>query len=196
MAERILIPLDGSITGEAALRYIEETISKLKPEEKPEIILLHVVASQTRLLATEAGPIEVPYSEKELEQARKMALEYLEKTAENLRNKGAVVKIKVAAGKADEEIVKAERELDADLVAMSTHGRSGLSRWAFGSVTDKVLRGGKVPVLMVRVSYPSSKSPSYPGLCCPLHSSQRSPFLVSLATRAGSLYLKRYLNSQ
>ena len=41
-------------------------------------------------------------------------------------------------------------EIKADLIAMSTHGRSGISRWAFGSVTDKVLRGGNKPVLIVR----------------------------------------------
>ena len=49
-----------------------------------------------------------------------------------------------------DEIIKAEEDVNADLVAMSTHGRAGISRWGFGSVTDKVLRGGKVPVLMVR----------------------------------------------
>jgi len=157
MAERILIPLDGSAVGEAALHYIEETVSKLKPEEKPEITLFYVVAAQIRLLATEAGPVEVPYSDKELEQAKKVALDYLNKAAEALRSKGVVVNCKVAAGKAADEIIKAEREVDADLVAMSTHGRSGFSRWAFGSVTDKVLRGGKVPVLMVRVAERAAK---------------------------------------
>ena len=49
-----------------------------------------------------------------------------------------------------EEIIKAEADLDVDLIAMSTHGRRGISRWAFGSVTEKVLRGGSVPVLVVR----------------------------------------------
>lgn len=152
MAERILIPLDGSRVGEAALRYVEEVVSRLKPEEKPEITLLYVVSAQTRLLATEAGPIEIPYSDKELEHARESALDYLNKAAETLKGEGVAVNCKVTAGKPADEIVKAERELDADLVAMSTHGRSGISRWAFGSVTDRVLRSGKVPVLMVRVT--------------------------------------------
>ena len=48
------------------------------------------------------------------------------------------------------EIIKAEEEYNVDLVAMSTHGRRGIKRWAFASVTDKVLRGGKIPVLVVR----------------------------------------------
>jgi len=53
-------------------------------------------------------------------------------------------------GKAEEEIVKAAAELKADLIAMSTHGRSGLSRLTFGSITDKILRTASVPVLVVR----------------------------------------------
>ena len=49
-----------------------------------------------------------------------------------------------------EEIIKAADEINADFVAMSTHGRSGLIRWAFGSVADKVLRGGNRSVILVR----------------------------------------------
>ena len=56
----------------------------------------------------------------------------------------------VVVGSAADEIIKASEELNVDLIAMSTHGRSGISRWAFGSVTDRVLRGGSKPVLMVR----------------------------------------------
>ena len=62
-------------------------------------------------------------------------------------------------GDASEEIIKAAEEINADLIAMSTHGRSGLSRWAFGSVTDKVLRrGGRVPILTVRAPNKDEKS--------------------------------------
>ena len=55
-----------------------------------------------------------------------------------------------ARGRTAEEIINLADATKADLVAMSTHGRSGLSQWAFGSVTAKVLRGGHTPVLMVR----------------------------------------------
>jgi nucleotide-binding universal stress UspA family protein len=58
---------------------------------------------------------------------------------------------KVATGDASAEIVKAAEEINANVIAMSTHGRSGLSRWAFGSVTNKVLRRkGKISIAMVR----------------------------------------------
>jgi len=56
-----------------------------------------------------------------------------------------------------EGIIASGEKIKADLVAMSTHGRSGISRWAFGSITDKVLRGGNKPVLMVRAQIESEQ---------------------------------------
>jgi len=154
MSERILIPLDGSELGEAALRYIEDLVSRISSEKKVEITLFHVVTALThdvRIKGGGAGSITVPYSESDLERMKTDAMKYLDKAGENLKSKGASVSAKVATGQNPaDEIIKAEEEINADLVAMSTHGRAGISRWAFGSVTDKVLRGGKVPVLMVR----------------------------------------------
>ncbi|TET49639.1 MAG: universal stress protein [Dehalococcoidia bacterium] len=154
MSERILIPLDGSKSGEAALHYVEGMFSRLAPGKKVEVILFHAVTAlrhDVKISRGGAGTITVPYNESELEQMKADAMKYLEEVGENLRNKGATVSSKVSIGqKSAEEIIKAEEEFNADLVAMSTHGRAGVSRWALGSVTDKVLRGGKVPVLMVR----------------------------------------------
>ncbi len=151
MYERILVPLDGSKIGEAALPYIEELVSKLTQLQKVEITLFQVVSSLTHYVVAGEVAAPVPYTEIEMEQIKKKAIGYLDKIGEGLRSKGAIVKCKVGVGKASEEIIKATDETNADLVAMSTHGRSGLSRWAFGSVTDKVLRqGGNIPVLMVR----------------------------------------------
>ena len=86
-----------------------------------------------------------------MEIIKKKAMDYLDKTGEALRSKGATVTARVAIGSPPEEIVRAAEEVNADMIAMSTHGRSGLSRWAFGSVTNKVLRqGGKIPILTVK----------------------------------------------
>jgi len=153
MSERILIPLDGSELGEAALRYVEGLVSRLTPGAKVEVTLFHVITTLTHAVDIRGGGsgITVPYTENELEQMKSKAMEYLNEVGEGLIGKGATVTFKVAVGKAPaEEILKAEEEVNADLVAMSTHGRAGITRWAFGSVTDKVLRGGKAPVLMVR----------------------------------------------
>jgi nucleotide-binding universal stress UspA family protein len=154
MSERILIPLDCSKTGEAALRYVEGLVSRLAPAAKVEVTLFHAITTLTHGVVVpvgEMGSVTKPYTDSELEQKKVEVTEYLKEVGEGLTSQGATVTSKVTVGKASaEEIIKAEEEVNADLVAMSTHGRHGLTRWAFGSVTEKVLRGGKVPVLMVR----------------------------------------------
>ena len=150
MYERILVPLDGSKVGEAALPYIEGLVSKLPAEPKVEVTLLQVVSSTTYYVVAGEASVPVPYTENELEIIKQKAKDYLDNASEGLRGTGAIVKTKVATGKAAEGIMKAADEINADLVAMSTHGRSGIGRWAFGSVTDKVLRDGIVPILTIR----------------------------------------------
>lgn len=153
MDEKIIVPLDGSLVGESALPYVEDLVSKLSPEVKAEVILLQVLfplSGQSMYVVKDVGP-DKEYTEKLMEENKKAALNYLNKTGEALRGKGVKVTAKVAIGDVSEEIVKAAEEIDANLIAMSTHGRSGISRWAFGSVADKVLRqGGRIPVAMVK----------------------------------------------
>ena len=150
MYERILVPLDGSKTGEAALPYVEELVTKLLPNTKVEVILLQVVSSLTYyVIAGEASP-PVPYTEEEIAQLKRQAVDYLNKVGETLSSKGVTVTTKVMMGNAAEEIIREADETDATLIAMSTHGRSGLSRWAFGSVAGKVLRGVSSPIILVR----------------------------------------------
>ena len=150
MGEKILIPLDGSTIGEAALPYVEELVSKLSPRVKVEITLLQVVSLLTHYVVAGEAVAPISYTEKEMEQIQQEARDYLNKVGEGIRSKRVSVKIRVGIGSAAEEIIKAADEISVDLIAMSTHGRHGISRWAFGSVTDKVLRGGHKPVLLVR----------------------------------------------
>ena len=156
MPERILIPLDGSKLSETALHYVEGLVYRLAPAAKMEVTLFHVVTKlkhDVHISGGGAGSITIPYSEGELKEMKADAVKYLEKIAKNLKAKGVTVSSRVVTSqKPADEIIKAEQEINADLVVMSTHGRAGISRWAFGSVTDKVLRGGKVPVLMVRAT--------------------------------------------
>jgi nucleotide-binding universal stress UspA family protein len=151
MKETILVPLDGSFVGESALPYVEDLVSKLSPEVQAEVILLQVLSL---VLPTRVGGAEVPniaYTEKQIEEDKKNALDYLTRTGEALRSKGVTVTAEVAVGDASEEIVKAAEKINANLIAMSTHGRSGLSRWALGSIADKVLRHeAKIPITVIR----------------------------------------------
>jgi len=150
MYERILVPLDGSKVGETALVHVEKLVSKLVPKVKTEVTLFRVISSLSHYVIAGEASVQVPYSDKEIVQIKKKTKDYLDKAGEGLKSKGAIVKTKVATGRAAEEIIKAADELKVDLIAMSTHGRSGLSRLTFGSITDKVLRAGTVPVLAVR----------------------------------------------
>jgi len=158
MALKILIPLDGSKTGETALSYVEGLISKLSPRVKVELTLIQVVPFLTHYVA--AGEVVAPisYTEQEMEQIQQQARNYLDQVAKGLRTTKVSVKIGVGIGNSAEEIIKAADEIDVDLIAMSTHGRHGISRWAFGSVTDKVLRAGHKPMLIVRVPKETAKT--------------------------------------
>ena len=150
MFERILVPLDGSKVGEAALEHVEHIVAKMAPDVKTEVVLLQVLTSLTHYVIAGEASVQVPYTDKEISYITRKSKEYLSKTAECLKSKGVNIKTKVVMGKADVEIAKAADELKADLIAMSTHGRSGLSRLTFGSITAKVLRATSIPVLVVR----------------------------------------------
>ena len=158
MAAKILIPLDGSKIGEAALPYIEGLMSKLSPRVKLEFILFRVISKRTHYVV--AGEVATPvfYTESEMKRIQRQARNYLNKVGRGMRSEKVSVKIRVVVGNAAEEIIKAADEINVDLIAMSTYGRSGISRWAFGSVTDKVLRGGHRPVLVVRAPKETAKT--------------------------------------
>lgn len=151
MAFKILIPLDGSKTGGSALSYVEGIVSKLSPRVKVELTLLQVVSFLTHYIA--AGELMTPisYTVKEMAQIRRQARNYLNKVGKGIKSEQVSVEVRVGTGNAAGEIIKTADEIDVDLIAMSTHGRHGISRWAFGSVTDKVLRGGHKPMLLVRI---------------------------------------------
>lgn len=140
---KALVPLDGSKEAETVLPYVEELVTRLKAQ----VITL-------RVLVTEDFTF---YTTEQLEQfksRRSQAKSYIEKVAARLRDKGIDAKAEFmeALGRLDasEVIIDRTDKLQADVVAMSTHGRSGIGRWALGSVADKVLREGNTPLLLVR----------------------------------------------
>ncbi len=150
MFERILVPLDGSKVGEAALPVIGQLIDKLAAGSKVEITLIGVITLLRHWVVVGEASAPVSYTEEELKLIKERVSGYLARTAESLQKRNVNFKTIVASGNAADEILKAADEINADLIAMSTHGRSGLRRLAFGSITDKVLHGSRIPVLMVR----------------------------------------------
>lgn len=154
MSERILMPLDGSELGEAAIAYIDGLISRLVPEETVEITLFHVVTTVRHNVAYQGGGVaSIPYTKEQLEKLKDEAMAYLERVSNRLQNSKIAIECSVAVNESPAEaILEAENEVNATLIAMATHGRGGLSRFAIGSVADKVMRSSEVPVLMVRSS--------------------------------------------
>lgn len=151
MNEKIVVPLDGSKVGEAALPYVKDILSKFSPRVKVEVVLLQVISPWTIPAGAGVAGVDIPYTEQELEHKKAMALDYLSNTGNTLKSPRVTVTARAEVGNAAEEIVKVAEEIDADFIAMSTHGRSGITRWAFGSVTDRVLRReGRIPIIMVR----------------------------------------------
>jgi nucleotide-binding universal stress UspA family protein len=142
---KILVTLDGSKESEAVIPYIEELASKLQAE----IILLQVIAPDYHIYAA-GGPEYGIYAEPQMESMKKFARDYLEGISARLKQREVVTKPEIIFGTAAEAIINFADQTNASLVAMTTHGRSGVSRWALGSVAERVLRAGNTPLLLVR----------------------------------------------
>ncbi len=163
MYNKILVPLDGSKLAEAALPAVDEIILGAKEGRNIEVTLLQVVPGKKDIITENVGwqaggVIRIDYTEAELEQIRKPIKDYLENIAAGLRKNPTVTVnslVRFGDDPAD-QILKVSDELKVDLIAISTHGRSGISRWAFGSVADRILRGGNTPVFMVRAGKSSN----------------------------------------
>ncbi|MCX8007006.1 MAG: universal stress protein, partial [Coriobacteriia bacterium] len=107
---RILIPLDGSKVGEAAIPVIARLADSLAPGVKPEAILIGVITILRHWVVVGEATAPVSYTEEELRLIKKKVAEYLEKAGEPLRQKGIDVRIIVSTGNAADEILKAAEE--------------------------------------------------------------------------------------
>jgi nucleotide-binding universal stress UspA family protein len=133
---KILVPLDGSVLAEAALW---------------QAMAIAEGATLSLLRAAEAGPGPESDSPAQQVAALREAQRYLRTVVERLQQKGqSRVEANVWYGPPAAAIVEAARSQKADLIVMATHGRGGLGRLGLGTVAGAVLRGTRVPVLVVR----------------------------------------------
>jgi len=143
LIKRILVPLDGSKIGEAALPLTGTLAQALGAE----ITLFQV------LELFPAGEDSAYRPKPRDDESRKAsALAYLNSVAKPLKDRGLKTSTVAVVGFPADQIVDFAKANAIDLIAMSTHGRSGIGRWVFGSVTDKVLHAGDTVVLVVRPS--------------------------------------------
>jgi nucleotide-binding universal stress UspA family protein len=142
MYKKILVPLDGSKTAEGVLSHAKA----LAYSEGSELILLTVASNPTMdYVFSDPGIAQSAIDE---QQAR--SKKYMTEMESQLKAAGFKVSLLLREGAVADVILKTSEEIDADVIAMSTHGRTGPARWLLGSVADRVVRSSKVPVLLIR----------------------------------------------
>jgi nucleotide-binding universal stress UspA family protein len=176
MYKTIVVPLDGSELAECVLPHVE-SIAKSSGTE--EVILITVMERIVNLIPKNGSETlpensdvlqpsvvfsDRPYTGRHFEfdpslkiplitgKMFKQGQRYLAKVADELSKNGIKVSIVVLMGEAAEQIVDFAGSEKAGLIIMASHGRSGFSRWAMGSVAEKVFHGSGVPILLVKAS--------------------------------------------
>jgi nucleotide-binding universal stress UspA family protein len=141
--QRILVPLDGSDVAEQVL----PAVTPIAQAQGSEMILFRVPI--VYVMESSMGEWFMPL-EGTFETADRDTQAYLERAASRLKEQGVDVSTATRMGSVAESIIEYAEANHIDLIAMCTHGRTGLARWALGSVADRVLRAGVIPILLVR----------------------------------------------
>jgi nucleotide-binding universal stress UspA family protein len=188
MLLRIFVPLDGSPLAEGALdmaALLARRMKNAQPTHEPTLILFRALDLALWL-------------DIDMEQARTRAAEtaaaYLQAEAQQLCREGLTVETVVRLGNPVDEILDQAIACQADLIIMTTHGRTGLARWTLGSVAERVARAASVPVLLIPTNTPALPSNQLEGermrILVPLDGSSGSeaalPHAVALAQLCGA----------
>jgi len=142
MYKKVLVPVDGSTNSECILGHVKEIAAGCKV---PEVVLLSVMEPMRSVV------YEIPqdFIDRIQDAGTEQTREYLTGLADDLNKEGIITSIAVMQGDAAESILDYANNNGVDLIMISTHGKSGITRWAVGSVADKVIRLSPVPVLSV-----------------------------------------------
>jgi nucleotide-binding universal stress UspA family protein len=144
MYKKILVPLDGSPLAECVLPHVE---ALAKASQVQEVVFVRVIEP----FRQPAG--DYIMSEKEIariDAEHKAAAEkYLKELVGRVRLDGIQTRWTLITGGVAESLAGFATKNNVDLIVIATHGRSGVSRWVWGSVADRILRSSCVPVLMV-----------------------------------------------
>jgi nucleotide-binding universal stress UspA family protein len=146
MYEKILIPLDGSELAECSLQHAKAIAQGCNVADVIVLRVIEPLSTQTISALAEAGDDSIRKAE---EQNRQDAEGYVLKVMNNLRTQGIASQAVTVEGRVADEILSYTEKNNVDLIVMSTHGRSGLSRFFFGSAAEKVSRHSRVPVLLI-----------------------------------------------
>ena len=156
----ILVPLDGSELAETVLPHVE-ALAKQQGAELVEVVLLSVCEPAgasgyyppSARFETSTGAVHVmprDFARAQAAKQKMLAKQYLTRVEKRLKEAGLRVRSEVRVGNPAHEIADYASNSPFNLIVMATHARSGLSRWAYGSVAAKVLQGVSSPIFLVR----------------------------------------------
>ena len=145
MYKKILVPLDGSKLAECVLPHVE---ALAHASQVQEVVFVRVFEPFV------PPPSDYVVSEEEIDRINSgnqaAAEDYLQELVNRVHLDGAQKRREVVSGRVAETLADFANKNNVDLIVIATHGRSGVSRWVWGSVADRILRSSCVPILMVR----------------------------------------------
>jgi nucleotide-binding universal stress UspA family protein len=141
--DRVLVPMDGSDLSLGVLPYVEGIAKALGAS----LVLFSAVAPPQTYTGVEIGAIPATSL---IDEMMAQSQQFLTDLAKEIEGRGLKTRSVVTTGFPVSEIVRAAQEVEAGLIAVATHGRSGVNRWIMGSVADGVLRRSALPCLIVR----------------------------------------------
>ena len=153
MYERILVPLDGSELSEAVLPHAQALARKLEAR----LLLVRATNIPATVMAEAdpmGGPMPAELIDEAIQDETEDARDYLTRMAQHLKEAGLDAAWEVVEGEPSRAIIDTAHKNDNDLIAMATHGRSGVPRVVLGSVADRVVRESRLPVLLIRPPVP------------------------------------------
>ena len=154
MYKKILVPLDGSELAECVLPHVESIAKGCGVESVVFARVVEPVDAPYGAIGDGGAVLTVPETTRMRadidESNKKDAEQYLNQLVNRQKYEGVKVQSTLIIGKAADSVAEYATKNDVDLIIIATHGRSGISRWVWGSVADRILRSACVPVLMVR----------------------------------------------
>lgn len=142
--KHILVPLDGSKLAEVALKDAV-ALAQLNLAELTLLTIWPPIHDVIKIDTHQAIFVDEQWTIN-----KEHALRYLKEVRDRFKGQSLKIHTVVEMGPPGDKIIEYARQHPIDLIVMATHGRSGLKRWVFGSVAEKVLRGAHLPVLLIR----------------------------------------------
>jgi len=146
MYKEILVPLDGSKRAETILTHVEE----LAQHFEAEVIFLEVVKPEVVYTSIYSGVLDIELQQKLIDEKVKGAKAYLSGLEGEFREKGISARSLIEIGSVVQTIIEVAERESTDLIALASHGRTGLSHVFYGSVAAGVLHRVGRPLLLVR----------------------------------------------